>query len=177
MLPLAAVAFTLLAPPSEPFFNGKDLSNWVNVNCAPGTFYVKDGEAITTGRPTGYLRTAKQYENFTCEFEWMHTRKDGNEANSGFFVWADALPALGTGYTRGIEVQVLCNLTYRDKKTGAVTATSQGDLFSIWGATCKPDRPTPSAGPAACRARIAARASASGTTTSCGPTTAPSSSK
>src|SRR5205823_865294 len=45
--------------------------------------------------------------------------------------------------TRGIEVQVLVNLEYKDKKTGAVTATSHGDLFSIWGADCTPDRPHP----------------------------------
>ena len=158
MIPTLLLALTLQAPALEkPFFNGKDLDGWVNVNCAPKTFFVKDGEAVTTGSPTGYLRTTKQYENFTVEFEWMHTRKDGQVANSGFFVWADALPAVGTGYTRGIEVQVLCNLEYRDKKTNAVTATSHGDLFSIWGATCKPDRPHPSAGPAACRARTAAK--------------------
>jgi hypothetical protein len=125
-----------------PMFNGKDLTGWVNVNCAPGTFYVKDGEIITTGRPTGYLRTDKQYENFIADFEWMHVNKT-EVGNSGFFVWADPLPAVGSPYTRGIEVQVLVNLTYKDKKTGAVTATSQGDLFSIWGATCKPDRPHP----------------------------------
>src|SRR5262249_12908098 len=63
--------------------------------------------------------------------------------NSGFFVWADPLPGVGTPYSRGIEVQVLVNLKYTDKKTGAVTATSHGDLFSIHGATCKPDRPHP----------------------------------
>jgi hypothetical protein len=67
----------------------------------------------------------------------------GAVGNSGFFVWADPIPAVGTGYTRGIEVQVLVNLTYTDKKTGAVTASSHGDLFSIWGATCVPDRPHP----------------------------------
>jgi len=125
-----------------PMFNGKDLTGWVNVNCAPGTFYVKNGEIITTGKPTGFLRTEKQYENFIADFEWMHenTKEVGN---SGFFVWADPLPAVGTGYTRGIEVQVLVNLEYRDKKTNAVTASSHGDIFSIWGATCKPDRPHP----------------------------------
>jgi hypothetical protein len=125
----------------RPMFNGKDLTGWVNVNCAPSTFYVKDGEIITTGRPTGYLRTAKPYENFIAEFDWMHvnTKEVGN---SGFFVWADGLPALSTGYTRGIEVQVLVNLTYKNKR-GEITATSQGDLFSIWGAHCKPDRPHP----------------------------------
>jgi hypothetical protein len=127
-----------------PMFNGKDLSGWVNVNCAPDTFFVKDSEIITTGKPTGYLRTTKQYENFVAEFDWMHVPpKPGAVGNSGFFVWADPIPAAGTGYTRGIEVQVLVNLTYTDKKTGKITATSQGDLFSIWGATCVPDRPHP----------------------------------
>jgi hypothetical protein len=126
-----------------PMFNGKDLTGWVNVNCAPGTFFVKDGEVITTGKPTGYLRTAKQYENFIADFEWMHIpEKPGAVGNSGFFVWADPLPAVGTGYTRGIEVQVLVNLEYKNKK-GEITATSHGDLFSIWGATCVPDRPHP----------------------------------
>ncbi len=119
-----------------PMFNGKDLSGWVNVNCAPSTFFVKDGEIITTGKPTGYLRTTKQYENFIADFEWMHVNKT-KVGNSGFFVWADPLPAIGTPYTRGIEVQVLVNL---DK---AGYYTSQGDLFSIHGATCKPDRPHP----------------------------------
>jgi len=125
-----------------PMFNGKDLTGWVNVNCAPDTFFVKDGEIITTGKPTGFLRTEKQYENFELEMDWMHinTKEVGN---SGLFVWGDPLPAVGTGYTRGIEVQVLVNLEYRDKKTNAITATSHGDLFSIWGATCIPDRPHP----------------------------------
>jgi hypothetical protein len=126
-----------------PLFNGKDLTGWVNVNCAPGTFFVKDNEIITTGKPTGYLRTEKQYENFVAEFDWMHVPpKPGAVGNSGFFVWADPLPAVGTGYTRGIEVQVLVNLTYKNKK-GEITATSQGDLFSIHGASCVPDRPHP----------------------------------
>jgi hypothetical protein len=149
VLPLAlALAGPFLADEKKddgfvPMFNGKDLSGWVNVNCAPGTFYVKDGEIITTGKPTGYLRTAKQYENFIADFEWMHIPpKPGAVGNSGFFVWADPIPAVGTGYTRGIEVQVLVNLTYKNKK-GEITATSQGDLFSIWGATCVPDRPHP----------------------------------
>jgi hypothetical protein len=126
-----------------PMFDGKTLKGWVNVNCHPDTFFVKDKQIITTGKPTGYLRTEKQYENFIAEFEWKHIPpKPGEVGNSGFFVWADPLPAVGSGYTRGIEVQVLVNLTYKNKK-GEITATSQGDLFSIWGATCVPDRPHP----------------------------------
>jgi hypothetical protein len=91
---------------------------------------------ITTGRPTGFLRTDRQYENFILEMDWMHmnTKEVGN---SGLFVWGDPLPAVGSGYTRGIEVQVLVNLELKD------SYTSHGDIFSIWGASCKPDRPHP----------------------------------
>lgn len=128
-----------------PFFNGKDLSGWHNVNCARETFVVKDGEIVTTGRPTGYLRTDQHYENFILEFEWMHTRTRG-VANSGMFVWGDALPAVGTGYTRSIEVQVLCGFEedFARRNPGKKSwASDHGDLFSIWGARCKPDRPHP----------------------------------
>jgi hypothetical protein len=148
LLPLLVVGFAAADDKTDeegfvPMFNGRDLTGWVNVNCAPSTFYVKDGEIITTGKPTGYLRTERQYENFIAEFDWMHVPPEpGKVGNSGFFVWADPVPAVGTGYTRGIEVQVLVNLTHKNKK-GEVTATSQGDLFSIHGATCVPDRPHP----------------------------------
>ncbi len=118
-----------------PLFNGKDLTGWVNVNCHPDTFFVKDGMIITTGKPTGFLRTERQYENFILEFEWMHMNKE-KMGNSGLFVWGDPIPAAGTGYTRGIEVQVLVNYE-------TDWATSHGDVFSIWGAKCKPDRPHP----------------------------------
>lgn len=119
-----------------PMFNGRDLSGWINVNCAPSTFFVRDGEIVTTGHPTGFLRTGRQYENFVAEFDWMHVNRTAM-GNSGFFVWADALPAIGTPYTRGIEVQVLVN----HERAGYYT--SDGDLFSIHGATCRPDRPHP----------------------------------
>ena len=75
LLCLAAAPALTADEPAEgfvPLFNGKDLSGWVNVNCAPGTFHVRDGEIVTTGKPTGYLRTARQYENFIAEFDWMH---------------------------------------------------------------------------------------------------------
>ncbi len=119
-----------------PLFNGRDLTGWVNVNCHPDTFYVKDGQIITNGRPTGFLRTERQYENFILDIEWMHVNKK-EVANSGIFVWADPLPAVGTPYTRGIEVQVLINYPKVD------WATNHGDVFAIHGAVCVPDRPHP----------------------------------
>jgi hypothetical protein len=140
------VGLVLILPPAgvsadkddgfRPLFNDKDLSGWVRVNCHPDTFFARGSELITTGKPTGYLRTDRQYENFVADFEWMHVNKT-EVGNSGFFVWGDALPGVGSQYTRGIEVQVLVNLT----KDGY--GTSHGDLFSIQGATCIPDHPHP----------------------------------
>ncbi|MBM3980243.1 MAG: DUF1080 domain-containing protein [Planctomycetes bacterium] len=121
----------------KPLFDGKTLDGWTNVNCHPDTFFVKNGEIVTTGEPTGFLRSAKQYENFVLEFEWMHVEKV-KMANSGLFVWGDPLPGVGTPYTRGIEVQVLINFAPKDG-----WATSHGDIFSIHGARCKPDRVHP----------------------------------
>jgi hypothetical protein len=156
LLPLSVLLGAALLPaPAEsprddtkdgfkPLFDGKSLDGWVKVNNAPGTFSVKEGQIVTTGVPTGFMRTAKMYENFVAELEWKHLPpKPDAVGNSGVFVWADALPAVGSPFTRAIEVQVLVNLEYKDKKTGKVTATSHGDLFSIWGATCVPDRPHP----------------------------------
>jgi len=140
ILVLALTPIALAAEPDKdgyvPLFDGKTLTGWHNVNGHPSTFFVKDGEIITTGKPTGFMRTDKQYENFELEMEWMHVNKK-EVANSGLFVWGDPIPAVGSGYTRGIEVQVLINYPKID------WATNHGDIFSIWGATCVPDRPHP----------------------------------
>jgi hypothetical protein len=116
-----------------PLFNGKDLSGWVNVNCAPNTFTVRDGMIVSTGIPTGVLRTERHYENFELELEWRHMVKGGN---AGLFVWSEPITAPGQPFTKSIEVQIL------DGRNGE-TYTSHGDVFAIHGATFKPDRPHP----------------------------------
>ena len=122
-------------PPAEftALFNGKDLAGWVPVNVAPGTYTVRDGMIIISGEPTGYMRTEKMVENFILECDWRHMKSGGN---SGVFVWGDGVPAMGTGYTRGIEVQVLDN--GYDAKGKNQHYTTHGDLFPIWGATMTP---------------------------------------
>jgi hypothetical protein len=137
----AALVLLLLAVPVRadedgfvPLFNGKDLTGWEQASCAPDTFFVRDNKIITTGKPMGFLRSAKMYENFVLEMEWMHLKEKGN---SGLFVWSDGLPAVGNCFSRAIEVQILDGTESKDY-------TSHGDLFSIQGATCKPDRPHPS---------------------------------
>jgi hypothetical protein len=117
----------------RPLFNGRDLSGWVPVQVAPSTFTVRDGIIVSTGVPTGVMRTDKQYENFELELEWKHIKPQGN---AGLFVWSYPITAVGQPFTKSIEVQIL------DGRNGE-TYTSHGDIFSIHGARMKPDRPHP----------------------------------
>jgi hypothetical protein len=120
-------------PEWTPLFNGRDLSGWVNVNCAPNTWSAREGVIVCTGVPTGVMRTERRYENFELELEWRHLKPQGN---AGLFVWSDPVTAPGVPFTRSIEIQVL------DGRNGE-GFTSHGDVFSIHGATLKPDRPHP----------------------------------
>ena len=127
----------LLASPLEaqdegftPLLNGRDLSGWVNVNCAPETWTVQDGMLHCDGIPTGALRTERQYENFILELEWRHLKPGGN---AGVFIWAGPLTAPGVPFLRAIEVQVL------DHAYGKSDwFTTHGDVFPIHGSTMNP---------------------------------------
>ncbi len=119
-----------------PLFNGKDFAGWVNVNCGPSTWTARDGIIVCTGKPTGVLRTEKQYENFILELEWKHLSQKGN---AGLFVHSGAVPVMGQPFTKSIEVQVML----MEKEHPEGVATGQGDVFSIQGATFVPDRPHP----------------------------------
>jgi len=134
---LTAALLGLGAAPQDegfvPLFNGTSLDGWVNINCAPDTFGVKDGVITVTGVPICEIRTKRMYENFVLELEYQHQQAKGN---AGVFVWADALPARGQPFLRAIEVQVLDG-------RNTETYTSHGDVFSIHGATMTPDRPHP----------------------------------
>ena len=111
-------------------FNGKDLSNWVNVNCAPETWSVADGVLRCTGTPTGGLRTPKMFENFELQVEWRHMKTGGN---AGIFIWASPLAAKGVPFLRSVEVQVLDH-GYGNTKN----YTTHGDVFPIHGSSMVP---------------------------------------
>lgn len=133
---LMALAGTALAADDDNFaaiFNGRDLTGWVNANCAPETWTVRDGLIHCTGRPTGALRTARQYENFILEVEWRHLSSGGN---SGVFIWGTPIAAPGVPFLRGIEVQVLDHGYNSPGKNEWYT--THGDVFPIHGATMKP---------------------------------------
>jgi hypothetical protein len=122
-----------------PLFNGRNLAGWVNANCAPETWSVRDGVIHCTGEPTGALRTERQYENFILEAEWRHLSRGGN---SGIFIWGTPIAAPGVPFLRGIEVQVLDHgyAEQYEKQTGKKPDwfTTHGDVFPIHGATMKP---------------------------------------
>jgi hypothetical protein len=113
-----------------PLFNGKNLDGWVNVNCAPETWTVRDGMIICSGVPTGVMRTEKQYENYILELEWRHMKEGGN---AGLFVHSGDLPITGRPFTKAIEVQILDGRNTDDY-------TSHGDVFGIQGGTMTPDK-------------------------------------
>ena len=119
-----------------PLFNGRDLTGWVNANCAPETWSVRDGVIHCTGLPIGGLRTTRHYENFILELEWRHLKRSGN---SGVFVWGSPINAPGVPFLRGIEVQALDHGYAEDfeKKNGKKSDwfTVHGDVFAIHGAT------------------------------------------
>ncbi len=122
-----------------PLFNGRDLTGWVNANCAPETWSVREGRIHCTGQPTGALRTERQYENFILKAEWRHLESGGN---SGIFIWGTPIAAPGVPFLRGIEVQVLDHgyAEQYEKQTGKKSDwfTVHGDVFPIHGATMKP---------------------------------------
>lgn len=134
------------APAAKPdadgfvsLFNGRDLTGWKNVNCAPETWAVRDGKIVCTGKPIGALRTERQYENFVLEFEWRHLTSAGN---SGLFAWASAINPVGVQFLRAIEIQALDEGYHAlyEKRTGkkGTFFTTHGDVFAIQGSTMTP---------------------------------------
>ena len=66
-------------------FNGKDLSGWVPVTESESeepVFKVEDGCIVVSGKPNGYLRTARQYGDYSLHVEWKWI---GSGTNSGIF--------------------------------------------------------------------------------------------
>jgi hypothetical protein len=139
LIPLASAGQS--APQFQELFNGRDLTGWVNVNTAEDTWKARDGLLICSGRPTGVMRSAKQYENFILHIEWRHMEAGGN---SGVFVWSDAKPDPQERLPNGVEVQMLelewPRLNTRDGVVPPI-AYVHGELFGVGGVKTTPDNP------------------------------------
>ena len=122
-------------------FNGKDLTGWVNVNTDKDTWKVENGMLVCSGKPTGVMRTQKQYENFVLHVEWMHTEPGGN---SGMFLWSGPRANPGSPFPNGVEVQML-ELEWPElhKRNGVTppVAYVHGELFGVGSLKTTPDNP------------------------------------
>jgi hypothetical protein len=128
-------------PEFRDLFNGRDLTGWVNVNTAPDTWSVQDGMLVCSGRPTGVMRTDRQYENFVLHVEWMHTEPGGN---SGMFLWSGPKPQPNSPFPTGVEVQMLeLDWPKLNTRNGVVPpdAYVHGELFGVGGVKTIPDNP------------------------------------
>jgi hypothetical protein len=138
---IAALAAQDVVPAWKDLFNGKDLDGWVNVNCAPDTWSVKDGTLVCKGQPIGVMRSRKQYENFVLHVEWRHLKPGGN---SGVFVWSDAVANEEKRLPKGVEVQMLdvewVNLNKMKDGSAPPVAYVHGELFGV-GVELTPDNP------------------------------------
>ncbi len=119
--------------------------DFVNVNCNPDTWSWREGVLSCTGRPTGVLRSSKQYTNFELVVRWKHLESGGN---SGIFVWgtAESMKVLKPGqYPQGIEVQILDHGFTKQyeisKGKKANWFTTNGDIFPVNGTEMKPFPP------------------------------------
>jgi len=122
-------------------FNGKDLTNWVDVNTSPDTWSVEDGLLVCKGQPIGVMRSERMYENFILVVEWRHMEAGGN---SGVFLWSDARPE-GNRLPRGMEVQMLelewPHLNAGKDGTPRHLGYVSGELFGAGGMKAVPENP------------------------------------
>ena len=124
---LAASAFAQSKPPLPgedwvALFNGKDLTNWVNVGNErwEAVDGVIRGQSLT--KDYGYLRTAKEFKDFHLFLRF----KCVGDGNSGVFFHSDFRPGTAT-VTKGLQFEI-------DPRIGAHTAGIYGDgrAWIVW---------------------------------------------
>jgi hypothetical protein len=115
---LLVAATVPAARPAGPVkvFNGKDLNNWTHYLWDPqakaqdtktpmsDVWFVKDGILHVTGKPTGYIRTRDEYENYKLVVEWRWP-EGTTRGNNGVLVHTTTPNALGQ-WPKSVEVQL-----------------------------------------------------------------------
>ncbi len=118
----------------KPLFNGEDLTGWVNVMSAKTAWAVSDQSIVTTGSPKSVLRTDQQYENYVLDLEFKKEYESRFEpGRAGVVIHADALPAMGQPWPRGINLQF-------DQGSPAISATGEASI-QVVNNPSKPDFP------------------------------------
>jgi hypothetical protein len=107
----AALLGPTFAPAQEPIrlFNGEDLSGWTAVLAdenakAEEVWTVKDGVLSCSGKPNGYIRTDRDFKDYTLTLQWRFPEGSGG-GNSGVLVHTSEPGAIGI-WPKSIEVQL-----------------------------------------------------------------------
>lgn len=88
LLTMVTLLFVACTSEREMLFNGKNLDDWTiyvkdSAMNPDEYFYVNDGMIETVGKPVGYARTNKEYENYKLHVEWRYPEEP---TNSGILV-------------------------------------------------------------------------------------------
>ena len=122
-------------------------TNFLHVNCDPGTWTWSNGFVHCTGKPIGVIRSSVLVTNFGLDAQCRHLQAG---CNAGNFVWAkpESIQSLEQGKGRlptGIEVQVLdhgyVEQYEKQNKKKADWFTSNGDVFPTGTTFMKPFPP------------------------------------
>jgi Domain of Unknown Function (DUF1080) len=109
---LARAADDAIVPTAKMvLFNGHDLSGWKAVARSEGetTWTVTNGVIHCSGKPTGFLRTEKNYRNYKLTVEWRFVRVAPKADNTGVLVhmqlpdnvWPDCIQYQGKSQNQG----------------------------------------------------------------------------
>jgi hypothetical protein len=117
---IATVAVCAAMPAAEKpvqLFNGKDLTGWTHylwdskaraqdtTTPMSSVWSVQDdGVLVCQGRPTGYIRTNQEYENYRLSLEWRWP-EGTTRGNNGVLVHTTTPNALGQ-WPKSLEVQL-----------------------------------------------------------------------
>jgi hypothetical protein len=114
LLCLAATSFVPLQAQEKEgaaiaLFNGKDLSGWTyhlsDANAKmEDVWSVEDGVLVCKGKPSGYLRTKDDYENYRLTLQWRW-KPGGQGGNNGVLVHTTTPGELGV-WPKSLEVQL-----------------------------------------------------------------------
>ena len=90
-------------------FNGKDLSGWTYHLSDPevkmeDVWSVADGAIVCQGKPSGYIKTKEDFENYRLSLQWRW-KPGGQGGNSGVLVHTTEPGAIGV-WPKSVEVQL-----------------------------------------------------------------------
>lgn len=109
---LVMAVWATVAPAQDrpiPLFNGKDLSGWTPVLDQAGadparTWSVADGVLRCTGKPAGYIKTDREFDDYVLTLQWRWPAGTAG-GNNGVLVHASTPRTLGI-WPKSIEVQL-----------------------------------------------------------------------